>query len=393
MDTGRIMQQVANFERPRVLKAADAYLKLPPHTIVEFSSKRSAGGRHDYFSEGDYWWPDPAHPGGPYIQRDGMSNPDNFVAHRHALIQLSLQVPALTAAWLLTGKQKYAQHAASHLRAWFVSPETRMKPNLEYAQAISGRFTGRGIGIIDTIHLVEVARSATLLAASGAMTEKDHDGVKQWFADYVTWMTTSQHGLDEKAAKNNHGTCWTMQVAEFATCVGRLDLLDECRTRYKSVLLPNQVATDGSFPLELKRTKPYSYSLFNLDAMGMVCQILSDSPSGSSSNENLWRYNLPDGRGMAAALRFMEPYIADKSKWPYPRDVEYFDNLPVRQPSLLFGGIALDVPTYIHLWKRLDPDPSVEEIIRNFPIRQPLLWLHNIEPPAHVKLSSKSHSL
>ena len=109
--------------------------------------------------------------------------------------------------------------------------------------------------------------------------------------------------------------------------------------------------------------------------MGMVCQILSASPSGSSSNENLWRYNLPDGRGMAAALRFMEPCIADKSKWPYPHDAEYFDNLPVRQPSLLFGGIALDVPTYINLWKRLDPDPSVEEIIRNFPIRQPLFWL------------------
>ena len=45
-------------------------------------SPRSAGGLHDFFSEGDYWWPDPKNPDGPYIQRDGMTNPDNFVEHR-----------------------------------------------------------------------------------------------------------------------------------------------------------------------------------------------------------------------------------------------------------------------------------------------------------------------
>ena len=34
-----------------------------------------------------------------------------------------------------------------------------MNPHLLYAQAIKGRFTGRSIGIIDTLHLVEVARA------------------------------------------------------------------------------------------------------------------------------------------------------------------------------------------------------------------------------------------
>src|SRR5512146_1664759 len=84
-------------ERARVLKAADGYLKEQPITITASSSPRSAGGKHDYFSEGDYWWPDPKNPGGPYIQHDGLSNPDNFNAHRLALIRLSVQVPALTA--------------------------------------------------------------------------------------------------------------------------------------------------------------------------------------------------------------------------------------------------------------------------------------------------------
>ena len=148
-------------ERARVVAAADRYLREAPVTITATSSPRSAGGRHDFFSEADYWWPDPEHPGGPYLQRDGMTNPGNFVEHRRAMVRLSLHVPALVAAWTLTRDRRYAAHAARHARAWFIDNATRMNPNLQYSQAIQGRVTGRGVGIIDTIHLVEVARART----------------------------------------------------------------------------------------------------------------------------------------------------------------------------------------------------------------------------------------
>src|SRR5262249_17291997 len=72
---------VAAFDRNRVLKAANKYLSEEPITITASSSPRSGGGAHDFFSEGDYWWPDPQNPDGPYIQRDGMTNPDNFTDH------------------------------------------------------------------------------------------------------------------------------------------------------------------------------------------------------------------------------------------------------------------------------------------------------------------------
>src|SRR5690242_15054182 len=65
---------IATIERDRVVRAANRYLRERPVTIVAHHSERSAGGPHDYFSEGDYWWPDPEHPGGPYVQRDGMTN-------------------------------------------------------------------------------------------------------------------------------------------------------------------------------------------------------------------------------------------------------------------------------------------------------------------------------
>src|ERR1700691_6166184 len=118
-------------ERGRVLKAADQYLSEQPVTVTAASSTRSAGGPHDFFSEGDYWWPDPKNPDGPYIQRDGMSNPDNFVEHRRAMVRLSLIVPALAAAYKITLSRKYSAHASQHLRAWFIDDATRMNPNLQ----------------------------------------------------------------------------------------------------------------------------------------------------------------------------------------------------------------------------------------------------------------------
>jgi hypothetical protein len=349
-----------------VLAAANEYLTRPPQTIAAFPAVRSAGGVHDFFSEGDYWWPDPKSPDGPYIRRDGESNPANFVDHRRAMIRLSVEVPALTAAWRLTSEARYAEHARRHLRAWFVDSATRMNPNLQFAQAIHGVTTGRGTGIIDTVHLVEVARAIEVLRNGHAMPDAELVAIRSWFAEYVGWLTTSKNGIEERDAKNNHSTCWVMQVAAFARLAGDRARLDMCRARYENVLVPTQMAADGSFPLELERTKPYGYSLFNLDAMAATCEILGG---------DAWTFELPDGRGMRRALAFMVPFIRDKATWPHAKDVEYFDEWPMRHPALLFGGVALGETPYIDVWKTLKADSDVEEVVRNFFIRQPLLWV------------------
>jgi hypothetical protein len=357
----------ADRERGRVLAAADRYLKESPVTITASRSPRSAGGVHDYFSEGDYWWPDPQNPTGPYIQRDGMSNPNNFNHHRRALMRFSVQMPALVAAYTLTKDQKYAVHASRHARSWFLGRTTRMNPALRYAQAIQGRVTGRGTGIIDTIHLVEVARGLERLEGTRGWSPDDAALTKRWFADYLDWLTTDKYGIDERDATNNHATCWVMQVAAFAHYTGNEALMRDARTRFKTVLM-QQMAPDGSFPRELGRTKPYGYSLFNLEAMATIAQILS------TPEDDLWTFELPDGRGMRKAMAYMVPYIRDKKSWPKPPDVMFHENWPMRQASLLFAGVALKQPDYIELWSTLPADSTVEEVVRNFFIRQPLLW-------------------
>jgi hypothetical protein len=361
--------EVRHLDHDRVLRAADSYLKEQPITVTASHSDRSAGGLHNFFSEGDYWWPDPKNPDGPYIQRDGMTNPDNFVAHRHAMIRLAMHVASLTSAYRITGDQRYADHAIAHLRAWFIEEPTRMNPNLQYAQAIKGITTGRGIGVIDTIHLIEVARSAQILERAGLLKDQDLVGVKNWFADYVRWLTTSKNGQDEMKASNNHGTCFVMQLATFASFVGDEWKLADCRKRFKEVLLPTQMAADGSWPLELKRTKPYGYSLFNLDAMATICHICS------TQQDNLWQFTTPDGRSMRKAVDYMLPYIQDKSKWPHKPDVMFWEFWPVRSPALLFAGLAYKEPRYLAVWNGLEANPANDEVLRNLPLREPVLWV------------------
>ncbi|WP_245327459.1 alginate lyase family protein [Hymenobacter fodinae] len=363
----KLQKQAVAVLRAQVLAEAAWALQQEPETVTSTRSPRSAGGPHDFYSEGDYWWPDPANPAGPYVQRDGQTNPDNFVAHRLAMIRFSRIIGALASAYQLTHDAQYARHALVHLRAWFIDPATLMNPSLLYAQAISGRFTGRGIGIIDTIQLLEVAQGVLVLEP--ALGVNDVAGIKSWFAQYLTWLTTHPYGQDEMRAANNHGTCWVMQVAAFARLTGNQELLTFCRERYKTVLLPSQMAADGSFPLETKRTKPYGYSLFNLDAMTMICQMLS------TPQDNLWTYQTADGRGIRRGIEYLYPYVRDKTAWPFLQDVMYWENWPVAQPFLVLGAVQFGNPEWFATWQRLDHQPAVPEVVRNLPVRHPLLWL------------------
>lgn len=361
--------EVVQVLRESILTEAAWALEQPPVTVTASVAERSAGGIHDFYSEGDYWWPDSENPEGPYIQRDGMTNPENFVAHRLSMIRFSRIIGALSSAYKITADPQYVNHALSHLKAWFVDKETRMNPSLNYAQAIMGRVTGRGIGIIDTIHLMEVAQGILVMQRAPGIEESLLKNIKNWFSQYLQWLTTHPYGKDEMNAKNNHGTCWVMQVASFARLTENEDILKFCRNRYKEVLLPNQMAVDGSFPLELERTKPYGYSLFNLDAMAMVVHILSDD------KHNLWEYQTDDGRSIKRGIDFLYPFVAEKKQWPYSKDVMYWDDWPVAHPFLILGAEAYHKEKWFETWKALDHAPEVPEVVRNLPVRHPVIWL------------------
>jgi hypothetical protein len=343
-------------------------LKEQPRTITADICVRSSGGRRDFYSEGDYWWPDPDFLDGPYIRRDGLSNPDNFIAHRQAMIRLSDIIGTLTSAYLITGKPHYAAHAVRHLKAWFIDATTRMNPSLNYGQAIKGRYTGRSIGVIDTIHLVEVARGAKLLCMAPEFSVVDQKLVKDWFLTYLDWLNSHPYGQTEREHPNNHGVCWALQAAAFADFVGDKGQLTALRQRFKTVFVTQMMNREGGFPAELERTKPYGYSLFIIDAMAGIAQL------ASTPEDDLWGFELPDGRGMRKGMGFIAPFIKNKGTWPLAADVMVWDEWPVRHMSLLLAGVQFENEGYLALWQELEADPKTFEVLRNLPLRHPLLW-------------------
>jgi hypothetical protein len=364
--SAQVFGQSALFEKVSALLKKDILIEAKnnltekPITVTSYHSERSAGGLHDFFSEGDYWWPDSTNPNGPYIQKDGLTNPDNFTAHRKAMIRFSKLVANQTSAYLITGNVQYAHHALKHIKAWLVDTSTLMNPSLLYAQAIKGKVTGRGIGIIDMIQMIEVAKSIEILEKHQLINNSDRIEIRKWFTNYLSWVTTHPYGIEERNAKNNHGTCWVMQVSAFAHLVKDTSLLNYCKDRFEKVIIPSQMDEKGAFPLELKRTKPYGYSLFNVDAVMTIA--------------HLFKITDPN---LKKSVDFMYPYVQDKKTWPYPKDVMYWDEWPVATPFLLFGYQNYQVADWLTTWEKLNHFPTNEEVIRNLPIRNPLIWLVN----------------
>jgi hypothetical protein len=372
-----ISLQLALLESKRIYRLANQALALKPPAITEFTGTNSAGGLHDYFSQADYAWPNPANENGmPYILRDGESNPNTFIKHRMALREMKDAVAALTAAYALSGEDKFVAKAVELLRVFFLDPKTKMNPNLQYAQAVLGNSTGTPYGIIDTLHLAELTVAIPFLEKSTAFPPQVALDLKRWFKDYTHWILTSKNGLKEMNSVNNHSIACFVQLASFAQFIGDEDVLELSRQRFKEVLFPSQMTNNGSFPRELARTKPYAYSIFQADNLATLCVLLS------TSNEDFWKFTLPDGRTPRRAVDFIFPYLADKNKWltdGHPRDVMHWENWPARQPCLIFAYAEFSDEKYFDLWEKLDADVSDLEVRRNIAIAQPLLWLTSPE--------------
>lgn len=289
-------------------------LELPIRTIVDKPTPSPTGDAHDYVSYARYWWPNPAKPDGlPYVRHDGHHNRERVEAgDNNRLWKFTGAVSTLALAWSRNHDEAAARRAGEWLRAWFVTPATRMNPSLDYAQVRLGHDGNRGSssGILDGRQLAWAADAVRLLAGSPALTADESRAVRAWFEDYYRWLQTAKNARKEHAAENNHGTWFLVQAAGIALYLGREDdarkIFEEDKARIAA-----QFKADGSQPEELARQDALGYSRFNLEAQLTLARL------ARSVGIDLWRYEAPSGASLKKGLAYIAPYNADPSKWPH----------------------------------------------------------------------------
>ncbi|MGI6279827.1 MAG: alginate lyase family protein [Acutalibacteraceae bacterium] len=305
---------------------AEEYMKTTPLSVTFHKSPAASGNPHDYFSEGTYWWPDEKNPNGPYIRRDGEVNPNVFKHHLEDMGRLSNAVCALSQAGLFLGKTEYYKKAVELIKVWFLDEETKMSPHLQYAQAIRGVCNGRGIGIIDTVKLIKVVNGANIIEEAGLYTT-EISLLKEWFRQYTHWLNTSENGLEEKNYFNNHANWWNTQVAAYCAFTGDEMLLNECFEKYKTDILVNQVDSEGKFIDEITRTRSYTYSIYNMTACAIICEI------AYHKGIDLWGFEASNGNSLKKCIEFFKPFYDNPFLWEYRQINDhgaYGEKLPFR---------------------------------------------------------------
>ncbi len=352
---------------PKLLELAEekanAALKTRPLSVMDKATTPPNGDKHEFMSEAGYWWPNPNTPNHlPYVRRDGYRNPETDRISDEAELNKMLRASrALALGYYLTGNEHYAEHAALLLRTWFLSPATAMRPDFRFAQYIPGLNTGRAAGIVSARDMPEAVDAVGMLAGSRNWTAADAAGMKRWFGAYYTWLTTSKRGRQDNTRPNNHGSWHQVQVAAIALYLGKTADARRTLERVRDERIPLEIDAKGMQKYEMIRTKSFSYSAMNLQALSLLAVIAE--PLGI----DLYKPATPGAAGILTAVNALMPYDP-QHKWPH-QQVE-----PGREdslcPALVFAEAYTHDPKYSDALKRFACKSTAITMIDLLPLQK-----------------------
>lgn len=305
----------------RLCSDADAWLDTGPFSVMSKTGMPPSGDKHDYWSVGPYWWPDPESADGlPYIRRDGKVNPEyrQGVYDADAFLTCSRAVHELALAAYFSGKKAYGEHGLRLLRTWFLDAETKMNPNMRYAQAIPGRNDGRDVGVVEAESLRHLPDAIGMLTSTGHWTEQDEAAMQQWCRAFLDWMLHSgalKHYL-AKGGHNNIAIGLDSLVIALALYTRQPDVAREQITRLSMERIANQIEADGRMPQELARTKAFGYSIKALTSFFIVARL------AEHLDIDLWKYTTENGRSLRLALDFLLPFVYTPKDFNYEGPVD-----------------------------------------------------------------------
>lgn len=307
--------------KEQLLNQANKILSADKTYSVTFKKKTAPSGDiHDFYSMAKYWWPDPKQPDGkPYIQKDGKPYPGRKEAPDSDMLSgLGSDVYRLGLAYYFTGDKQYAERVKKLVTLFFLEDKTKMNPNFDYAQTILGKGHSDG-SIVSANPLMEVIEGLQLTRSANIWSTEEYAKIKQWYVDFLDWMRTSKTGQKQRRAVNNIGTYYTVQAATYALFTDQKDLARKIIEEDAPKQISNQIDAQGRLEEELKRAKPWSYVMYDLDAFKLLVEV------AEKVGVDLWSHQTDTGGSIQKAFAWLEPFAKGDKKWPYKQNVEQKD--------------------------------------------------------------------
>lgn len=293
----------------QILLTSDSICKLSPVTVMD-KEKTFASDYHYYCSMGPYYWPDSANIKGSYILKDGQVNPERNQYDAINLIELSNRCKYLSVAFYITKDHKYYDTFIKQIRAWFIDEQTFMYPSLEYAQVIPGRQSNKGTatGFIDTYTFNDVIESVRLVNSVKRINKDAIVKLSSWFLSLADWMDSSSFGEIIQKANNNIGLAYDVTLTNFFIFSGKKTRAKKIVDSFVSYRINRQINERGQQLEELRRTKAFSYSMYNLTH---IVDFLFLSTYFHSNLYSAGQEKIND------AINYLQQFVEDKKSFPY----------------------------------------------------------------------------
>ncbi|OON98855.1 MAG: hypothetical protein ATN35_03405 [Epulopiscium sp. Nele67-Bin004] len=251
--------------------------------------------KHQYFSLSSYFYPD-TDPTKEWIRKDGHVNPESIMYAKSGLRKTSMVLNLGSIMYYLTGDKKYYELMKEHIKSFFLNEETKMLPNLNYAQIVVNHpkyGTGRGSGIVDFSSNMGYAFVMIKHLYDLGMFEEDlYNDLKAWTKELLVWLETHPNAHFERDTMNNHGTIFMLLMTQLYFFVGELDEKKDSLIAGVNKHLV-QIDEEGRMDEELLRTRALAYSAMNFKSYVDAYKLLDVNYVEIEALKNAFKFLLP----------------------------------------------------------------------------------------------------
>ena len=299
----------------KFLRDVDKIISKDPLTVVGKAHSFSTNP-HDYCSIAPYGWLDENDPSGSYSTIDGVVNPERNDYDRLKLKELADRLQQFSVAYYISENEVYYNSFVNNLTTWFVDTLTYMTPNFEYAQVLRGKDDnkGRPYGLVEMEDFTRIIESIYLINNVRLLDEEIVSSLQLWFTSFLNWVVNSRQWEIQSKSNNNIVTGCNVALLEMSLFTGNKKNAKQIVENNKNSIL-KQIDDEGKQSAELRRTKAFGYSVYNLRKI-IDFALITDQLG--------YKFYKNNQRKIDAAFEYLLQFVGNYDTFPY-QQINDFD--------------------------------------------------------------------